>query len=161
MSHTKLRVLFLCTGNSCRSQMAEALLRNMAHDQYEALSAGSKPAGFVHQNAIRVMREIGIDLSSLHSKSINEFLVPGGIQPDLIISVCSGAEQDCPTFPGVVQRQHWPFDDPADATGTAQEQLAEFVRVRDEIQDALRSRLLPADNYQSLLEKRRSLTENT
>jgi len=126
--------------------MAEALLRSMDSDRYEALSAGSKPAGFVHPNAIRAMQEIGIDISLQRSKSINDFLAPGGTQPDLIISVCSGAERDCPAFPGAVQRLHWPFDDPADATGTDQEQLAEFVRVRDEIQDALQSRLLPSGN---------------
>ena len=161
MSDTKLRVLFLCTGNSCRSQMAEGLLRNLADDRYEALSAGSKPAGFVHRKAIAAMRNIGIDLSLLRSKSIDEFLTPGGPLPDLIISVCSAAEQDCPTFPGSVQRLHWPFDDPAGATGTDQQQLAEFERVRDEIRDALQARLLPVEKHRSLLAARRSPADNS
>ena len=142
MDSPKLRVLFLCTGNSCRSQMGEGLLRELAGDRFEALSAGSKPVGYVHENAIRVMSEIGIDISSLRSKSINEFLPPLGTPPDLIISVCSGAEKECPLFPGAVRRWHWPFDDPAHATGTDDEILAEFVRVRDEIRAALEDQLL-------------------
>lgn len=145
MSPVKLRVLFLCTGNSCRSQMGEGLLRDMAGDRFEALSAGSKPAGYVHESAVRVMREIGIDISSQRSKSIDEFLPPSGTPPDLIISVCSSAEQECPAFPGTVTRWHWPFDDPAYATGTDDEKLAEFVRVRDEIRKALKSRLVSLD----------------
>lgn len=142
MNSAKLRVLFLCTGNSCRSQMGEGLLRELAGDRFEALSAGSKPAGYVHENAIRVMSEIGIDISSLRSKSITEFLPPEGTPPDLIISVCSGAEKECPHFPGAVRRWHWPFDDPAHATGSDEQKLAEFVRVRDEIRAALEERLI-------------------
>lgn len=142
MNKTKLRVLFLCTGNSCRSQIGEGLLRELAGDRFEALSAGSKPAGYVHENAIRVMSEIGIDISSLRSKSINEFLPPEGTLPDLIISVCSEAEQECPHFPGIVRRWHWPFDDPANAMGSDDQKLAEFVRVRDEIRTTLDERLI-------------------
>ncbi len=145
MSPGKLRVLFLCTGNSCRSQMAEGLLRETAGERFEALSAGSNPAGYVHENAVRVMGQIGIDISSLRSKSINEFLPPEGTPPDLIISVCSGAEKDCPTFPGKVERWHWPFDDPAHAVGTDEEKLAEFTRVRDEIRESLQTRLVNLD----------------
>jgi len=130
--------------------MAEGLLREMAGDHFEALSAGSNPAGYVHENAVRVMGEVGIDIASLRSKSINEFLPPGGTPPDLIISVCSSAEKECPTFPGAVERWHWPFDDPAYAVGTDDEKLAEFVRVRDEIRHALSTRLVglqaPADS---------------
>ena len=88
------------------------------------------------------MRELDIDISDLRSKSINEFLPPEGTPPDLIISVCSGAEHDCPTFPGTVERLHWPFDDPADAEGTAEEKLACFRRVRDEIREAVTERLI-------------------
>ena len=135
----KKRVLFLCTGNSCRSQMAEGLLRELAGDRFEALSAGSKPAGYVHSGGIQAMSELGIDISDLRSKSINEFLPPEGTPPDLIISVCSGAEHDCPIFPGNVERLHWPFDDPAHAEGTDEEKLACFRRVRDEIRDRLTS----------------------
>ena len=114
----KLKILFLCTGNSCRSQMAEGLLRNLAGNRFEALSAGSRPAGFVHEKAIAAAAELGVDISKSRSKSISEFLPPEGTPPDLIISVCSGAETECPNFPGAVQRWHWPFDDPAYATGT-------------------------------------------
>ncbi|NQV27193.1 MAG: arsenate reductase ArsC [Rhodopirellula sp.] len=139
---SRTRVLFLCTGNSCRSQMAEGLLREFAGDRFEALSAGSRPAGYVHAGAVQAMAELGIDISDLRSKSINEFLPPEGSPPDTIISVCSGAEHDCPTFPGNVERLHWPFDDPAHAEGTDEEKLACFRRVRDEIRDALRERLI-------------------
>lgn len=138
----KKRVLFLCTGNSCRSQMAEGLLRELAGDRFEALSAGSKPAGYVHKGSVKAMAELGIDISDLRSKSINEFLPPEGTPPDLIISVCSGAEHDCPTFPGSVERLHWPFDDPAHAEGTEEEKLTCFRRVRDEIREAIVSGLV-------------------
>lgn len=136
------RVLFLCTGNSCRSQMAEGLLRELGGDRFEALSAGSRPAGYVHSGAIQVMAELDIDISNQGSKSIDEFLPPNGTPPDTIISVCSGAEHDCPVFPGTVKRLHWPFDDPAHAEGTEEEKLACFRRVRDEIRTALAERLL-------------------
>ena len=133
----KKRVLFLCTGNSCRSQMAEGLLRELAGDRFESLSAGANPAGYVHPMSVQVMQELGIDISSQSSKHINEFLPPQGTPPDLIISVCSSAEKECPLFPGDVQRWHWPFDDPAHATGTDDQKLAEFRRVRDEIRSRL------------------------
>ena len=137
--HSPRRVLFLCTGNSCRSQMAEGLLRELGGHRFEALSAGSRPTGYVHPLAIHVMSELGIDIASFRSKSINEFLPPEGTPPDTIISVCSGAEKDCPVFPGMVERLHWPFDDPAHATGTDEEILSEFRRVRDEIRATLES----------------------
>ncbi|MBI1313868.1 arsenate reductase ArsC [bacterium] len=137
----RIRVLFLCTGNSCRSQMAEGLLRELAGDRIEALSAGSNPAGYVHAGAIAAMRDIGIDISEQRSKSIKEFLPPEGTPPDVIISVCSGAEKDCPTFPGATRRIHWPFDDPAHATGTEEQKAAVFHQVRDEIQRTLNDRL--------------------
>ena len=137
----RIRVLFLCTGNSCRSQMAEGLLRELHGDRFEALSAGSNPAGYVHPGAVAAMNEIGIDISHQVSKSISDFLPPGGTPPDVIISVCSGAEKDCPTFPGATKRLHWPFDDPAHATGTDAEKAAVFERVRDEIRHCLQQRL--------------------
>ena len=117
--------------------MAEGLLRHLAGDRYEALSAGSKPAGYVHRKAIQVLDELDIDLRAQRSKSIDEFLPPAGTPPDWIISVCSNAERECPHFPGPVDRKHWPFDDPADATGSEAEILATFRRVRDEIRARL------------------------
>ncbi len=133
------RILFLCTGNSCRSQLAEGLLRHLAGDRMTALSAGAKPAGSVHPLAVEAMSEIGIDISQQTSQHINEFLPPQGTPPDVLISVCSSAEKECPVFPGAVERMHWPFDDPAYATGSKSERLAEFRRVRDEIRDRLAS----------------------
>lgn len=123
-------ILILCTGNSCRSHLAEGVLRAAAGDVIEVASAGSKPAGFVHPLAIAVMGEIGIDISGHRSKHLNEFLER---QVDTVITVCGNADQACPIFPGQVNRYHWGFDDPAHATGTADEQLAVFRRVRDEI----------------------------
>lgn len=123
-------VLILCTGNSCRSHMAEGVLRAAAGDFLEVASAGSEPAGYVHPLAITVMREIGVDISGHRSKHLNEFL---GRPVETVITVCDNAAQACPTFPGQVNRHHWPFDDPAKATGTEAEKLAVFRRVRDEI----------------------------
>gem|GEM_PF-948210 len=131
------RVLFLCTGNSCRSQMAEGFLRELFGDRYESCSAGTNPAGYVHPKAIEVMKQCGIDLSSQASKDIADFLPPNGTVPDLIVGVCSSAAENCPVFPAAVEHRHWPFDDPAHATGTEEEITAEFVRVRDEIRTKL------------------------
>ena len=127
---SKPLVLILCTGNSCRSHLAEGILRAAAGDVLEVASAGSKPAGYVHPLAIRVMREIGIDISEHASKHMNEFL---DRPVQTVITVCGNADQACPMFPGQVNRYHWGFDDPAHATGTEEEQLAVFRRVRDEI----------------------------
>lgn len=138
----KRRILFLCTGNSCRSQMAEGWLRHLASDRFESLSAGANPAGYVHPLAIEVMREAGVDISGQSSKHIREFLPPEGIPPDLIISVCGNAEKECPLFPGTVERWHWPFDDPYHAGGTDEQRLAEFRRVRDEIRTTIESGLI-------------------
>ncbi|HLP24125.1 MAG TPA: arsenate reductase ArsC [Acidobacteriota bacterium] len=126
----KPSVLILCTGNSCRSHMAEGVLRAAAGDVVEVHSAGSKPAGYVHPKAIQVMREIGIDLSAHTSKHMKEFM---DRSVTTVITVCGNADQACPIFPGQVNRHHWRFDDPAHATGTDEEVLAEFRRVRDEI----------------------------
>lgn len=127
---TKPKVLILCTGNSCRSHMAEGILRNIAGDLFEVHSAGSHPAGYVHPKAVRVMKEIGIDISGHASKHMNEFLRHS---VETVITVCGNVDQACPTFPGQVNRHHWGFDDPAHATGTDAEKLAVFRRVRDEI----------------------------
>lgn len=134
VSTAKPAVLILCTGNSCRSHLAEGLLRSIAGDGLEVHSAGSKPAGYVHPLAIRVMQEIGIDISSHRSKSMNEFLQT---PIETVITVCGNADQACPMFPGQVNRHHWPFDDPAHATGSDEEKLAVFRRVRDEIRRTL------------------------
>ncbi len=126
----KPSVLILCTGNSCRSHLAEGILRAAAGDLVEVYSAGSKPTGYVHPKAIQVMREIGLDISGHTSKHMNEFLT----RPiTTVITVCGNADQACPMFPGQVNRHHWGFDDPAHATGTEEEILAEFRRVRDAI----------------------------
>lgn len=130
MSKIKPTVLILCTGNSCRSHLAEGILRAAAGDLLNAQSAGSNPAGYVHPLAIQVMREIGIDLSTHHSKHMNEFLQ----QPvETVITVCGNADQACPMFPGQLNRYHWGFDDPAHVPGTDEEKLKTFRRVRDEI----------------------------
>lgn len=123
-------VLILCTGNSCRSHLAEGILRAAAGDTLRVASAGSKPAGYVHPLAIKAMQEIGIDISGHHSKHVSEFLDQG---VETVITVCGNADQACPIFPGRVNRHHWGFIDPAHATGTEEEQLAVFRRVRDEI----------------------------
>ncbi|WP_078816188.1 arsenate reductase ArsC [Prosthecobacter debontii] len=127
----KPRVLILCTGNSCRSHMAEGILRHVAGDLVEVHSAGSKPAGYVHPKAIAALAEIGLDISTHTSKHMNDFL-----DRDIatVITVCGNADQACPIYPGQVNRYHWGFDDPAHATGTEEEVMAEFRRVRDQIQ---------------------------
>jgi len=117
--------------------MAEGLLRHDLPGRFESLSAGAAPAGYVHSMAVDVMHEIGVDISGQTSQSILEYLPPQGTAPDLIISVCDTAAQNCPVFPGEVQRLHWPFDDPAHCAGAESEQRQVFRRVRDEIRKAL------------------------
>ena len=108
------RILILCTGNSCRSQMAEGLFRWLANDTLEALSAGVEPQGYVHPFAIRVMQEIGIDISQSRPKSVYEFTD----QPfDYVITVCDHANETCPVFPNAARRIHWPIEDPFAVTG--------------------------------------------
>ncbi len=126
----KPQVLILCTGNSCRSHLAEGILRAAAGDLVDVHSAGSKPAGYVHPKAIQVMQEIGLEISGHRSKHLNDFLSQ---RIDTVITVCGNADQACPVFPGQVHRHHWGFDDPAHATGTEEEILAVFRRVRDQI----------------------------
>ena len=130
MSTTKPTVLILCTGNSCRSHLAEGFLRAAAGDILDVQSAGSKPAGYVHPMAIQVMKEIGLDISGHRSKHMNDFLN----QPvDTVITVCGNADQACPMFPVQLNRHHWPFVDPAHAQGTEEDILKVFRQVRDEI----------------------------
>lgn len=130
MNTEKSLVLVLCTGNSCRSHLAEGLLRAASKGRFEVASAGSRPAGYVHPMAVRVMSEIGIDISGHTSKHMNDFLAR---KVQTVITVCGNADQACPMFPGQLNRHHWPFDDPAHATGSEAEVLAVFRRVRDEI----------------------------
>ncbi|TWT58742.1 Arsenate-mycothiol transferase ArsC2 [Thalassoglobus neptunius] len=120
------RVLILCTGNSCRSQMAEAL--------WESHSAGSKPSGYVHPLAVEAMSELGIDISSYESKSVGQFENQAF---DLVVTVCDNARESCPVFPGAKSVLHWPFEDPADATGTEAQKLEVFRRIRDEIKQKI------------------------
>ncbi len=129
-TNSKPLILILCTGNSCRSHLAEGILRAVAGDILDVHSAGSKPAGYVHPLGIRVMNEIGIDISAHHSKHMNDFLKQ---DIETVVTVCGNADQACPMFPGQLNRLHWGFDDPAHATGTEEEQLVAFGRVRGEI----------------------------
>lgn len=129
----KKRVLILCTGNSARSQMAEGLLRDIGGNRLEVESAGVI-ASFVRPQAIETMKEVGIDISHHRSKSVEEFT---GQDFDYVITVCDNAKESCPVFPAKTKRIHWSFDDPAEATGTDEEKLAVFRRVRDEIREKL------------------------
>jgi len=127
------KILILCTGNSCRSQIAEGFLKSF-DSELEVFSAGTIPADKVNPNSIIVMDEVGIDISSQYPQDVDEFIE----QPfDYVITVCDNAKEVCPIFTGQVKHQlHIPFDDPADATGTEQEVLAVYRRVRDEIKEA-------------------------
>ena len=127
---SKLKVLILCTGNSCRSHMAEGILRNAASELIEVASAGSNPSGYVHPKAITVLDEIGIDISSHTSKHMNDFLDQ---DVHTVITVCGNADQECPTYPGQFHRHHWGFEDPAHAEGNEDEVMEVFRKVRNEI----------------------------
>ena len=126
----KQSVLILCTGNSARSQMAEGLLRHMAGDRLEVASAGTKPS-FVRPEAIAAMRELGIDLTGHHSKSVDEFI---GHPFNYVITVCDNAKESCPIFPAVTRQMHWPFADPPGPNEETEElRMSAFRRVRDEM----------------------------
>ena len=124
------RVLFLCTGNSARSQMAEAIVNARMGKQWKAFSAGTQPTGYVHPNAIRVLAEVGIDISSARSKSAEEFRDAAF---DLVVTVCDDAAENCPVWLGEGKRVHLGFPDPAKATGTGEQIVAVFREVRDDI----------------------------
>ena len=128
------RVLILCTGNSCRSQMAEALWDSLGKGEWTSESAGSKPSGYVNPLAVRAMKELEIDISSNKSKSVEQFR---DREFDVVVTVCDNARESCPAFPGAKLTLHWPFDDPADAVGTDDEKMKTFRRVRDEIQERI------------------------
>ncbi|MFT5050548.1 MAG: arsenate reductase [Chlamydiales bacterium] len=132
-SSEKRRVLFLCTGNSCRSQMAEGWLRALAGERFECLSAGTAPQG-INPRAVAAMEACGIDISGQVSQHIDEFLAA---PPDLVVTVCDHAAESCPTFPGTTDVVHWPFPDPAHAQGSEAEIAAEFAAVRDAIRERL------------------------
>lgn len=125
----KPKVLFLCTGNSARSQMAEGYLRHIAADRFESASAGIDPKG-LNPLAAEVMREIGVDISAQRSKDVRKFL---GAPFQYVITICSNAREKCPVFPATLKSLHWDIADPAAATGSHEEKLAAFRRARDEI----------------------------
>ena len=130
----KKKVLFLCTGNSCRSQMAEGWLRRLAGDQFDVVSAGTRPVG-LNPYAVRVMQEAGIDISNHVSERVDPYLDQ---HFDYVVTVCDRAQEDCPIFPGASSMLHWSFDDPAKAKGTYEQQLIVFRNIRDEIADRIR-----------------------
>jgi arsenate reductase len=131
------RVLFLCTGNSCRSQMAEAFLRKYGDGRYETFSAGLEPKP-VNPFTIRVMQEIGMDISGQRSKGVSEYL--GKVLFQYLITVCDDAEKNCPTiWPGINKRIHWSFEDPAAFEGTDDEKIAKFREIRNQIEQKIRA----------------------
>ena len=133
---SKARVLFLCTGNSARSQMAEAFLRKYGGEIFEPYSAGLEPKG-VNPLTIRVLDEVGIDISNQTSKSIEAYL--GKLSFQYLVTVCDDADQNCPTgLPGINERIHWSFEDPARFEGTDEEKLARFREVRDLIEQRIK-----------------------
>ncbi len=137
----KPKILVICTGNSARSQMAEGLFRHHLGDRYEIYSAGTKPTR-VRPEAIAAMREIGLDISSQRSKSVDEFL---GQEFRYIITVCDSAKETCPVFSGKATRLHWSFEDPAAAAGSDDERQAAFRKVRDQIAARIREEFTAKD----------------
>ena len=134
----RARVLFLCTHNSARSQMAEGLLRHLAGDRFEVMSAGTE-ATHVRPLAIRAMGEVGVDISAQESETLGRYLR----EPfDYVITVCDDANEACPFFPGAANRLHWSFEDPSKAEGSEEERLAVFRSVRDQIRDRMQAELM-------------------
>ncbi len=134
----RVKVLFLCTHNSARSQMAEGLLRHLAGDRFEVMSAGTE-ATHVRPLAIRAMDEISVDISRQESKTLDRYLE----EPfDCVITVCDEANEACPFFPGAKRRLHWSFEDPSRVDGSEEERLAIFRRVRDEIRERIQQELV-------------------
>ena len=140
--HNKQKVLFVCTGNSCRSQMAEGLLRHYGKDKFEVFSAGLETS-YVHPLAIKAMAESGIDITNQYSKTVNEFQ---GQNFSYVITVCDGAKELCPVFPGKYNAIHWSIEDPASAEGTENERMKVFRRVRQNILERI-------NNFVSNLDK--------
>lgn len=129
-----LKIMFLCTGNSCRSQMAEGIAKELGKGKIEAYSAGSSPAGFVHPKAICAMEEIGIDISSYYSKPIDKMLLE---KMDIVITVCGDAADVCPLTPPHIKKFHWGLPDPANKAGREEEITMEFRKIRDEIKEKI------------------------
>jgi arsenate reductase len=130
----KPKVLFLCTGNSARSQMAEAFLRKYGGERFEAFSAGLEPS-VINPLTLQVMEEASVDMSGYFAKGLTQYL--GKVHFSYLITVCSRADENCPIFPGMGTRLHWPFEDPATFQGTLEEKLAKFRQVRDQIETAV------------------------
>jgi arsenate reductase (thioredoxin) len=130
----KIRVLFLCSGNSARSQMAEAWLRKFAGERFEVHSAGLDAKG-IHPLTIQVMEEVGVDMSRHESKPLTRYL--NTLHFGYLITVCDRAAEACPIFPGMGQRLHWPFEDPATFEGSTEEKLLKFRQVRDQIKEKI------------------------
>lgn len=130
----KKRVLFLCTGNSCRSQMAEGWLRHLGGEQFEVVSAGTHPVG-LNPYAVMVMQEAHVDISNHVSERVDPYLEQ---HFDYVVTVCDRAQENCPMFPGASSMQHWSVDDPAKAKGTYEQQLVVFRNIRDEIAERIR-----------------------
>ena len=139
------KVLFLCTHNSARSQMAEGLLRDLAGDRFEVHSAGTE-ATSVKPEAVAVMAEIGVDVSGAESKTLERYL---GEEFEYLVTVCDDANENCPVFPGAMNRLHWSFPDPSKASGSPEEQLQVYRRVRDDIREKLLEELLPQADMDS------------
>jgi len=142
---TKPKVLFLCTGNSARSQMAEGLLRAMAGDRFEPLSAGTKPVG-LNPLAVEAMQEIGIDISRQRSKDVAEFL---GRPIDYVVTVCDRAKESCPVFPSTYKFLSWSLHDPGSVTGNKEQKLLAFRRVRDQISRNIEDQFLSASESEA------------
>lgn len=144
----KRTILFLCTGNSCRSQMAEGLMNKLGGDRFEAFSAGSRPSGYVHTKAIDTMTAMGIDISQNESKSVDAF---AGKLFNFVITVCDNAKEECPIFPGEPVTAHWGFEDPAKVDGSEEHIANEFRRIAVEIERRIRLFLaLPEDTLSEL-----------
>ncbi|MFX0045634.1 MAG: arsenate reductase ArsC [Candidatus Hermodarchaeota archaeon] len=138
------RVLFLCTGNSARSQMSEALLRLLGGSDFEVYSAGTSPSDGVNPFALKVLRQRGIDTNGLHPKNLDQFL---NEDFDLVVTVCDRAKQECPVFPGAKSLDHWSLEDPAAFEGTYEETLTKFRDTRDEIERRIRGYVLQGRLY--------------
>lgn len=135
----KKRILFLCTGNAARSQMAEGLMRAMYGDEFDVFSAGSRPAGWVHPMAIAALAEMGIDIRDAQSKSAAQFLD----EPfDIVVTVCDSAAQDCPSWPGAQRIEHWPIEDP---TGSEENEPQRFGETRDELSKRIKELVKTVD----------------
>ncbi len=139
-ARVRTRVLFLCTHNSARSQMAEGLLRGLAGDRFEPFSAGTE-ATHVRPEAIEAMKETGVDISGQESETLDRYL---GEPFDYVVTVCDDANEACPAFPGAKRRLHWSLPDPSAVTGEGEERMEAFRTVRDSIRTLIRSDLMDA-----------------